>query len=281
MKLEKSLDYLSIIGDGSDYNEEWDRLWVEPSKSQYYASEIMEKLTEEEIQYLNTKIHEMQESDLYQRKTECHGKRHVENVMLFSGIIASYEQLTEIDRDLLMEAAKYHDQGRDNDLDEQHGIESAYIAGRALQDKYTEEEIKIIQAAIIFHDDRTNGASIKQREDEGFNQIADRLQLSFNARERARKIGNILKDADALDRARFVGRKSPIGEQFLRTNTALRLIQIAFQLHEAYSQDDLDELLKDETLDVIRKVTDYKNATSPIKAKKHYLDNILNKGKTI
>lgn len=279
MKLERSLDYLSIIGDGKNYNKEWDYLWVETSTSQYSASEIMDKLTTEEIQYLNTKIHELQESDLYQRKTDCHGKRHVENVMLFAGIIASCEQLTGTDRDLLMEAAKYHDQGRDNDFDEQHGIESAYIASRALQDKYSEEDVKIIEAAIMFHDDRTKGKSIKEIEDEGFSQITNRLKLSVDACIRARRIGNILKDADALDRARFAGQKSPIGEHFLRTETSLKLIQLAFQLHEAYSQDDLETLLQDEKLEVINEVNDYKNATSPIRAKKYYEKNILAKTK--
>lgn len=281
MTLEKSLDYLSIIGDGTAYNKEWDYLWVETHKSQYTASEVISKLTPEDIRYLNSKINDMQRSNLYQRKTDCHGKRHVENVMLFAGIIAIYEQLTGPDRDLLMEAAKYHDQGRDNDFDEQHGIESAYIAGRDLQDKYTEEEIKIIQAAIIFHDDRTKGTSIKEIEDEGFAKIAERLNLSQEDIKRARVIGNILKDADALDRARFTSQKSPIGEQFLRTDTSLKLIQVAFQLHEAYSLDDLDELLKTETPEIISEVTDYKNATSPIRAKKHYIKDILKRGKTM
>ena len=56
---------------------------------------------------------------------------------------------------------------------------------------------------------------------------------------------------------------------------------MAFQLHEAYSLDDLDELLKTETPEIISEVTDYKNATSPIRAKKHYIKDIIKKGKTM
>lgn len=270
MKLEKSLEYLSMIGDGKDYDKEWDYLWVETKEAQYSATNVMSKLTEDDIKYLNSKINEMQESNLYQRKTECHGKRHIENVMLFAGIIAIYEGLTGIDRDLLMESAKYHDQGRDNDLDEQHGMESAYIAGRDLKEKYTQEEVKMIEAAIMFHDDRTKGNSLTEIENEGFKNIVNRLQLSTEASLRARQIGNILKDADALDRARFTEQISPIGEEYLRTQTSLKLIKLAFELHEAYSKDDLEYLLKDESVEVVKEITDYSNATSPIRAKNHY-----------
>jgi len=275
MSTVKSIELLEKIGNGKKYDKEYEYLLVDTDYSQYDAEQVMEQLTESDIQYINSKIDEMQQSNLYQRKTAIHGKKHIENVMLFAGIISFLEGINESDRNLLMESAKYHDQGRDNDLDEQHGIESAYIAGNDLKDKYSKEEIKIIQAAIMFHDDRTKGISIKAKENEGFNNISKRLQLSEDSIKRARIIGNILKDSDALDRTRFAPGFNPIDESFLRTETSKKLIKIAFELHEAYSIEELKIILNDETEDIVKEINDYSNATSPIRAKKYYEKNII------
>lgn len=273
MSTVKSIELLTKIGNGKNYDKEYDYLLVDTEYPQYDAEKVIEQLTESDIEYINSKIDEMQKSSLYQRKTEIHGKKHIENVMLFAGIISVLEKINGIDRDLLMEASKYHDQGRDNDLDEQHGIESAYIAGNDLKDKYSKEDIKIIQAAIMFHDDRTKAISIREKENEGFNNISKRLNLSEESIKRARIIGNILKDSDALDRTRFAPNFNPIDESFLRTETSKRIIKIAFELHEAYSIEELKIILNDETEDIIKEITDYSNATSPIRAKIYYKRN--------
>lgn len=277
MNLVKSLELLKKIGDGKDYNKEFDYILVETNYDQVSANSLLTRLGQDDLDYINSKIDELQKSNLYQRKTQIHGKRHIENVMLFAMIIATIEGLDKNDKDLLLASAMYHDQGRDNDLDEQHGIESAYIAGQDLKDRYSEEELKIIQAAIMFHDDRTVGDSLKEIEDNGFDAIVDRLKINKESKERTRKIGNILKDADALDRARFVEDVCPIDEHYLRTDISKRMIKFAIELHEAYSIDDLYDILSSESDAVKQEVEDYKNATSPIRAKLHYIRNIAKK----
>lgn len=276
MNLAKSLELLNLIGDGTNYNKEFDYSLTETSKDQIKATSILNCLNQEKIEYINNKINELYISNLYQRKSEIHGKKHIENVMLFAMIIATIEGLDIKEIDLLLEAAMYHDQGRDNDLDEQHGIESAYIVGRDLENKYTEEEIKIIQAAIMFHDDRTKGETLKDIENNGFNAIVERLKLSEELVGKTRKIGNILKDSDALDRARFVEDVCPIDETYLRTEISKRLIKFAMQLHEAYSIDELQKLLANENEEIKQEIEDYKNATSPIRAKNYYLNGLEN-----
>lgn len=277
MKLEKSLELLRKLGDGREYDKEYDYLFVETSLSQKDATEVVDILSPSEVDFINSKIKEMRENGLYSRKTSCHGKRHVEDVMLFAMLISKMEKLQEEDRKLLIESAMYHDEGRVNDLDEQHGTNSAYIAGEKLKEKYSESDIKIIQAAIIFHDDRTAGNSIKEIENKGFDNIAKTLMLDEEEKIRARRIGNILKDADALDRTRFAWHVYAIDERYLRTTSSKTLIKIAYELNEAYALEDLDELLKDQDESIISNMENYKNQTSPIRAKTKFLQKSRNK----
>lgn len=271
MQRLKSIELLQKVnGCEENYLQEYEYLLIDTEFPQLSVENLFNSLDKEKISYISSKIEEMLNSTLYERTSFIHGKKHIENVMLFAGIISYFEELSNQDRNLLMESAKYHDQGRVNDLDELHGVQSAYILGEDLKDLYTEEEIKIMQAAIIFHDDRTQGETISERENNGFDEIVSKLRLSSDDRKRARLIGNILKDADALDRARFVPNFNPIDEKFLRTKSSKTLIKLAFMLHEAYAKDELKELLESEDKKTKDDVNDYSNATSPIRARFYY-----------
>ena len=252
------------------YLQEYEYLLIDTKFPQFSVEKVFSFLDTTKVFYIKSKIEEMLNSNLYKRPSFIHGKKHIENVMLFAGFISYFEEISQKDRDLLMEAAKYHDQGRINDLDEPHGTQSAYILGEDLREKYTQDEIKIMQAAIIFHDDRTKGETISEIENIGFDNILSKLQLSDDNGKRARLIGNILKDADALDRARFVPNFNPIDESFLRMVSSKKLIKLAFILHEAYAKDELETLLEKEDKKVKDDVTEYSKATSPIRARFYY-----------
>lgn len=202
------------------------------SLKQKEKNEIIEKLSLSEKQYIREWIDKIEKRDLYKRKTNCHGKKHIGNVMLFAFLIAKFEKVKE-DVNLLMESAMYHDEGRENDDDIRHGLKSAIIAQDSLKDKYSPSELKIIAAAISFHDERTRGFDIRKNEEIGFRNVSLYFDLTKKEKERARIIGNILKDADALDRTRFDS-EYILDEKYLRTETAKELLKFAYYLNRNY-----------------------------------------------
>ena len=270
MNLSKSIELLMNLNDGTNYDKEFNHVKQGFAIEQVTANEILNKMNKNDIYYINKKINELHNSNLYQRESRIHGKKHIENVMLFAMIISVYENLNDEDRNLLIESAMYHDQGRINDYDVLHGVSSAIEAKKLLSDKYNEDDLKIIQAAIIFHDDRTKGNSLKEIEDIGFSNIVDKLSIKKSDIIRARKIGDILKDADALDRARFNHYEIPIDIRYLRTNISRQMVKLAMELHEAYSLDELNEYIK-ENENLKEEILEQLNKRSPIRVKKHYL----------
>lgn len=127
----------------------------------------------------------------------------------------------------------YHDEGRENDDDIRHGLKSAIIAQDSLKDKYSSSDLRIISATISFHDERTTGFDIKKNEEIGFNNVSSYFNLTKNEKEKARVIGNILKDADALDRTRFES-EYILDERYLRTKSAKTLMKLAYYLNRNY-----------------------------------------------
>lgn len=127
----------------------------------------------------------------------------------------------------------YHDEGRENDDDIRHGLKGAIIAQDSLKDKYSTSDLRIISAAISFHDERTTGFDIKKNEEVGFNNVSSYFNLTKNEKEKARIIGNILKDADALDRTRFES-EYILDERYLRTKSAKTLMKLAYYLNRNY-----------------------------------------------
>ena len=127
----------------------------------------------------------------------------------------------------------YHDEGRENNDDIRHGLKSAIIAQDSLKDKYSSSDLRIISATISFHDERTTGFDIKKNEEIGFNNVSSYFNLTKNEKEKARVIGNILKDADALDRTRFES-EYILDERYLRTESAKTLMKLAYYLNRNY-----------------------------------------------
>ena len=125
---------------------------------------------------------------LYQSR--IHGEGHIERTMLFGTLTARDEQLEEADAQLLLEACSYHDVGRvDDSLDDDHGRRSALrlaeLTGRS------GEELKLLMAAVEAHsrDDRDMGEIIRS-----YHPADER---------RARRLAEMLKDSDGLDRVRI------------------------------------------------------------------------------
>lgn len=174
---------------------------------------------------------------------KVHGSRHIKNVVLYSTIIGN-NMLPRKELLLLIEAAKYHDVARISEGYERHAERSAKLAAVLLKDKYTSSDLSIILTAIEFHEVEI----INQEED--FKKIANKYNLSERDLPIAKAICKILKDADALDRTRFISAER-VDSQFLNYNYSKKLIKFASEVQDTYALEDLKQYNCDEEISLL------------------------------
>ena len=155
-------------------------------------------------------------------KSNIHGINHNIRVAFYTFIIYTVEKINKDDFKIVIEAAKYHDIGRINDCeDKTHGKRSSESLN-FLINKYSDEELNILKSIIECHSlndieliNITNKNGVKD----------------FN---RCKKLLEILKDSDGLDRVRL---EYPfVNVDYIRTNTAKRLILIAYKIYNNYKK---------------------------------------------
>jgi hypothetical protein len=167
-------------------------------------------------------------------KLKIHGQRHIQNVMLYSALIGSNMIKDEHDLNLLLVSAKYHDIGRSTDTHEEHSSKGAEIVRRKLKDKYSSDELAIICTLIEFHEiPRDYG-------EQTFINIAKKNGIKDTDLIRVKELAEILKDADALDRTRFIN-KARLNPNFLKFDISKRLVMFASSMQETYSLEDLKQ----------------------------------------
>ena len=154
-------------------------------------------------------------------KSEGHGIDHNIRVSFFAYIISTNENISSKDFALITEACKYHDIGRENDLEDKlHGTRSAKMIN-FLEDKYPDEELNYLKTIITCH-------SLNDKE---FEKVA--IKNGIKDIERCKKMHEILKDSDGLDRVRL---KYPyVNIKYLRTKTAKRMILFSHELFYNYN----------------------------------------------
>lgn len=154
-------------------------------------------------------------------KSQIHGLNHNIRVLLFAFIISEMEQLNEANFNIILDAAKYHDIGRINDLrDDKHGKRSSENL-LFLKDKYSETDFNILKTIIECH----------SVDDNDFVSIARNNKIIEI--DRCKKLLDILKDSDGLDRVRL---EFPyIKIDLIRTETAKKLVLFAYELYSNYS----------------------------------------------
>lgn len=138
----------------------------------------------------------------FTHESEIHGREHAARVLLLTQIIAEMEELCQADKEILAEAAIFHDTRRTHDFDDPwHGIKATEYYRQT-----TRHPQKLVELLCTYH-------SLPDKEGE---EAVNDYFHSRSGRLRAQKLLNIFKDADALDRVRF----RQIGEPDL---TQLRL----------------------------------------------------------
>ena len=160
-----------------------------------------------------------------------HGVTHNERVSMLACYIGTKEGLTEQELRLVLEAAKYHDIGRG--YEGNHGLYSAILLDRNKEyffPNFKDEDINIIKALC-------HGHSV---DDIKYEDVA-RL-YSIEDIERFKKLLDVVKDADALDRVRLP-RFGKLDEKFLRTETSKGMRIMAeklFSVYKSYKQKAMD-----------------------------------------
>lgn len=179
-------------------------------------------------------------------RLKVHGQRHIKNVLLYSSLIGQTVVQDKHDLELIMLSAKYHDIGRKTDAHEEHAEASAKIAIEKLKEKCSPDDLSIISTIIEFHETPRNVSNV----DELFIAMARKNGITDDQIPRVRQMAEVLKDADALDRTRFIN-KARLNPDFLQYDVSKQLIKFASSLQETYAIHDLKEFRCDEAISIL------------------------------
>lgn len=193
--------------------------------NQQLASIIEPFLSKNDIEELIKLRNSYVERALY--KSEIHGVNHSEKVMLFACILCNLENINGVAREIALDAAIYHDIGRQNDMEDNfHGYSSGHLIGKFLKKEIykNDEYFSVLKASMDFHSASTRDI--------------DSLALDYEIENITlfKQVAYILKDADALDRTRF---KSTINayldESYLNIESSKEIIEFAKTVNAFYS----------------------------------------------
>lgn len=197
-------------------------------------------LQKEDCDKLINQIENIRTKYLY--PTKFHGLYHSQKVLLFAYLIGKHEGLSEEDMQIVMDAAVYHDIGRQNEVeDEFHG----YSSSRKINDESrylltsdiysNKDNVYYLRAICDAHS--SNDKNLKRIfEDYQF----ENPNLVY---ERFEKLAKILKDADALDRTRFRKTSSAVlEEKYLRFDFSKSLIDLATDINVYYVLKEIEEI---------------------------------------
>ena len=201
---------------------------VDILKGKYNLSEILEYLNylKDDIKFLLDIIKNIEKEYLF--KSKIHGFNHSVRVMLFTYIIAKKQSLSKINTKILIDAALYHDIGRQsNNEDTIHGLSSAYLINKLKVVKHPiyqkGENLNLLKAIIDGHSRPDN------------DMLLCAADYEIHDVERFIKLYNVIKDADALDRKRFrEGFNFSFNKDFLRTKEAKELINLSDEINKIY-----------------------------------------------
>lgn len=180
----------------------------------------------------------------YLYKSDFHGLYHSQKVCFFAYLIGKHENLSETEMKILLDAAIYHDMGRENDNEDNlHGYISARLIDQVV--KYDNPTDMYYLKAIVdahskpdkFNAKAFNNWVLQQHDDDlMLNRISEEIK-----EEEFKKLCDILKDADALDRLRFRNGSAMLDEKYLRVDYSKNLIRLSKLINEYYLRHETEE----------------------------------------
>lgn len=173
----------------------------------------------------------------YYDMNEYHSLSHIQKVIMFSGILAKGENLSAEETTILLASAAFHDSGRNGAEEEydNHALASARQVKEYFENNpnnpfgITSENLSMIQAVIEYHEHKEQEKGITDKDE--LYHLRYKYNVSFEKSDSLIKISELLKDADALDRARF-GKKSEnkwsLDAKYLKSDTAKSVSMLRF-----------------------------------------------------
>ena len=250
LKKEKSSTIL-MINDMAENDRQYQK-----NDAPYMSEELAEnQLSNEEVKTILTKkgmaatvakLENEIDTEKVNLGLKVHGQRHVKNVTLFSGLIGQ-QVLANEDLKLVLIAAKYHDVGRTTEGSQEHAKASAQIAESRLNQICTPKEIAIIKTIIEFHEINRNSTY------DYFKDFALKNGISEEELPRVRQMAEVLKDADALDRTRFIN-NARLKPELLAFPVSKQLVKFCSGLHETFAIEDLKDYNCEEQIAILLKV---------------------------
>ncbi len=222
----QTLDNLTRDFTSADYH--YNKLWS-GYKGHYEAHEVKGDIDQE---FIRNNIDAIYRGGLYNSFTG-HNVSHIERVAVYASIIANKVGLSEEVRQLAILAAIYHDSGRITEGNEKHGDYSAAIFRSMVGDLLSKEDTNLVCAAIDLHDEDKEDA-----------ETISKMMIRYRVKDRMKltAVLSVLKDADALDRVRFINSKSGLDPKYLRFEESKKLIRFATELYEVEAERKLEIL---------------------------------------
>lgn len=190
--------------------------------------EIIFSMNQEQLQILESELKNIKEEYLYHSK--IHGLYHSQKVLFWVYVLSLDNSLSKVEQKILLDAAKYHDIGRTNDIDDTiHGKVSALKVASIVSNPIYEDSINrnLLYAIIELH-------SLDDKMEE---KIMEKYHLNKNSSFPI--LWRILKDADALDRIRYdLGYldEHSFNPVFLRMPTSSFYIKASYELCTYYKK---------------------------------------------
>ncbi len=222
---ESRLSYFVILLD--KYQGDMDEEIVQGLK------EVSTELPEDGKEQVKRALTEVDNLGIY-KMNRFHSISHISKVTLLARILAENEGLTEEEIKILMGAAAFHDGARNgsegNSSHAKEGAKTAeeyFLANLENSFGISKEQIGLVQVAIHYHEygERFAGKS----DDDVIKELATTYGLEKYDFTSLKRVCEVLKDADALDRARFFDRGT-LDPRMLRTATARKGKMIKYSI---------------------------------------------------
>lgn len=249
MKFKMSKDSLLTVINNVNGNErqykqsDVSTMNPETCEIQLSSSDVLKQLEDSGLSTNIVRFENEIKDEKINENLKLNGQRHIKNVVLYSALVGKAVIQNKHDLDLVMVCAKYHDVGRETDVNEPYAKESAKIAAEKLKGTYSSEDLAIIKTIIEFHSLPRNYKLI----DESFVNIAKANGIPTEKMDKVREMAEVLKDADALDRTRFIN-KARLNQNFLKYGISKQLIKFASSLQETYALQDLQDYQCDDII---------------------------------
>ena len=220
---------------------------IETMPEQLSTDQIMQAIDVTKIQESIAEIH----SQGFYQGNKSYDEEHIARVILYSDAISKMEGFDDKTRGLLTEVAKYYSCGRQLDIAEKHEQYSAKLAGKALADRYSTEDLGMIQATIELQNFKPSSHTISEIEEERkakLSELCSKYGISEEQAAFISKMASCISDSVKLDQTRFVDKaKNKAPEQSFRIESleseyAKKMVEFSYSIQELLAQQQLDRL---------------------------------------